>query len=443
MDPLSAERIVQMKHNRYNTLLRVALLTLLVMVSTVFVGAVTYAGDPITPDATVTYRRNRITWDTPVDKEGIAQLNIFGDPAPGEEYPLIHPFSKDTFWLRVNNAVSGRVGYHLYLYLDDPTSIPVKASITRAKGMKDTDFVPTELTDKVILDSVVGAVGGKSMQNVEISWFWDSVSDVADTALGDRAVYRDLLYTLRVMVIVEDNNPYGNLGQSDPDWDPTAVLHRAYIFGYPDGTVRPESNITRAEVAAIFARLLAMHEETELEDTDSGFPDVLPGDWYAKYITAAAQAGLVNGYPDGNFYPNQPITRAEMAAICARYVEMFDVKTTKSDKSFPDVGLFHWARQEIRLAAQALVIEGYPDGTFKPDRYITRAEAVTMINRMLGRFGDQYFIRHNLNRMTQFTDLTDKDYWAYYPILEAANTHYTIAAWDSEIWKDLVEIEED
>lgn len=156
--------------------------------------------------------------------------------------------------------------------------------------------------------------------------------------------------------------------------------HFAYVIGYPDGTVHPNGQITRAEVATIFFRLLRDEVRDGAFTTSNSYSDVAYGKWYNNPISTMSALGIITGYPDGTFKPNKPITRAEFAAIAARFDE------TQSGKSatFSDV-IGHWAAKEIGIAYYNDWIKGYPDGTFKPDQNITRAEAMTLINRVLER----------------------------------------------------------
>ncbi len=422
-----------MEHNRYNNFLKVALLTLLVMVSTVFVGAVTYAGDPVTPDATVTYTRNKLTWDVPTDANGVADLNLFGPPMEGEELPLIHPYSGDTYWLRLKNDVPGRIGYNLYLYTDEPSDIPLKFDVPKTEEIVESTIIPAELEGKQIISARSGKIEGGKLTNIEINWYWYSKSDKADTLLGDEAVLHDLIYTIRVLIVIEDNNTYHN------SWGGSGVklMHRSYVFGYPDDTFRPEASMTRAEVAAIFARLKVNYDESLLAEIETGFSDVESNAWHAKYIAALKDSKLIKGYPDGTFRPNAPITRAELATICVRYYEATAGKISGASEDFPDVPYFHWARKYIAKAVKQGLVEGYPDGTFHPDHPITRAEVITMVNRMLSRYPDEEHIDNNLDKLIHFTDVTDNTYWAYYQIYEAANDHYTRLTEKTESWQKL------
>lgn len=192
--------------------------------------------------------------------------------------------------------------------------------------------------------------------------------------------------------------------------------HYAYIIGYSeDGTVRPNANITRAEVATIFFRLLTDEARDQFWMTSNNFSDVLPNDWYNNAVSTMVNMGIIQGYEDGTFRPNANITRAEFAAIAARFMASgYGVE----DDLFTDIAN-HWARESINDAAMAGWINGYEDGTFRPDAAITRAEAVTLVNNVLQRKPDA---DHMLDSMIKWPD-NPEGTWYYEAIQEATNSH--------------------
>lgn len=210
--------------------------------------------------------------------------------------------------------------------------------------------------------------------------------------------------------------------------------HYAYLMGYPDGTVRPGGSITRAEATTIFFRLLTEESRSQFWATENRYSDVSTGQWYNNAVSTMTRAGIVNGYPDGTFRPNAPITRAEMAKIIALFA-----KLDKTADRFPDAA-GHWAEAYIRLAAGNGWIEGYPDGTFRPNQSITRAETVTMIDRVLERVpkDESRLLPHSA--MLTFPDCRPGQ-WFYIAVQEAANSHiYERAASEQhgdEQWKEL------
>lgn len=192
--------------------------------------------------------------------------------------------------------------------------------------------------------------------------------------------------------------------------------HFAYIIGYPDGTVQPNGQITRAEATTIFFRLLTEESRSANLTKTNGYTDVASDAWYNTAVSAMTKAGIVDGYPDGTFRPDAPITRAEMAKIISLFA-----KLDKSESRFSDIA-GHWAEAYIKLAAGNGWIAGYPDGTFGPQRNITRAETATMINRVLDRVPSEE--SHLLSRgvMQIWPDANPGD-WFYLAMQEATNSH--------------------
>lgn len=220
-------------------------------------------------------------------------------------------------------------------------------------------------------------------------------------------------------------------------WERTSVPsmlngddHYAYIQGYADGTVRPNANITRAQVATIFFRLLDEDVRSDYLTTYNTFPDVNADYWANTAISTMASLGVINGRNSGLFDPDAYITRAEFAAICAR----FDDSNVSGFDSFTDT-FGHWAEEEIGRAAALGWIQGYDDGTFRPNQYITRAQAVTMINRVLCRLPEDE--DDLLPGMNVWTDCREGD-WCYLAIQEATNSHdYVTKDRVYETWTDL------
>ena len=207
--------------------------------------------------------------------------------------------------------------------------------------------------------------------------------------------------------------------------------HYAYVIGYPDGSVHPNGEITRAEVAAIFFRLLRDDVRSANFTTYNAYTDVSAGKWYNNPISTMSRLGIIKGYPDGTFRPNDPITRAEFAAIAARFDEHKAAKLA----SFTDI-YGHWAISEISLAYENGWIKGYNDGTFRPNRNITRAEAMALINRVLNRAPEKP--SDLLNNMNKWTDNMDTTKWYYLDVQEATNSHdYTRKTNNYEMWKKM------
>lgn len=204
--------------------------------------------------------------------------------------------------------------------------------------------------------------------------------------------------------------------------------HFAYVQGYPNGTVKPAGNITRAETAAILFRLMDDASRKTYYSTKSGFRDVASGSWYNTYVATLNNAGVITDSSNGYFRPNEAITRAELAAMLAKFSE-----TTGAANYFNDVSASYWAANAIAICAKLGWITGYPDGTFRPDKNVTRAELMAMINRATGRApksADAF-----LPGMKTWIDNTS-DKWYYLDVQEATNSHsYTVKG--SETWTAL------
>ena len=229
--------------------------------------------------------------------------------------------------------------------------------------------------------------------------------------------YADQALTQKITTVTMNSNKTVYAG-----WEATGVPdklngddHYAYVIGYLDGNVRPNANVSRAETATIFFRLL----KSDIRDgnliADNGFSDVSDGQWHNKAISTMAKLGIVKGRRADNFDPDASITRAEFAAICAR----FNTKPVENNGSFSDIS-GHWAENEIERAAAFGWISGYPDGTFHPDARITRAEAMTMINRVLCRMPQSE--SDLLDSMVTWPDNKPSD-WHYLAVQEATNSH--------------------
>ena len=210
--------------------------------------------------------------------------------------------------------------------------------------------------------------------------------------------------------------------------------HYAYIVGYPDGNVKPEGNITRAEVATIFFRLLTDESRNEFWSQTNNYSDVSEDAWYNNAVSTLSNAGIIDGYEDGTFKPDGNITRAEFATIAVRFFEA----TYDGGDLFSDIA-GHWAQDYINEAANAGIVDGYPDGTFQPQQLITRAEAMTMVNRTIDRHPDA---DHLLDDMIVWPD-NPETAWYYEQVQEATNSHeYTMNTDDEqnpyEIWTELL-----
>lgn len=252
-------------------------------------------------------------------------------------------------------------------------------------------------------------------------WYTDKTYRIpynfATPLTQDTTIYAKWFLIVLPGVTVKKNTP--KLNTSD---------HFAYVQGYPDGTVKPAGNITRAETAAILFRLMDDASRKTYYSTKSGFRDVASGSWYNTYVATLNNAGVITDSSNGYFRPNEAITRAELAAMLAKFSE-----TTGAANYFNDVSAKYWAANAIAICAKLGWINGYPDGTFRPDRNVTRAELMAMINRATGRApksADAF-----LPGMKTWIDNTS-DKWYYLDVQEATNSHsYTVKG--SETWTAL------
>ena len=247
---------------------------------------------------------------------------------------------------------------------------------------------------------------------------WDT------TPVGNAKVEKDTVFTYTYAK--KSSSGGGGGGGSHkptvtiPDDVPTGLNgddHYAYIVGYPDSTVRPQNGITRAEVATIFFRLLTDETRNANSTKSNSYSDVAAGAWYNHAVSTLSAMGIVKGDSHGKFNPNAPITRAEFAAIAAR----FDDKANTTAVDFSDIAS-HWAKDEISAAANNGWINGYTDGTFRPNNKITRAEAMTLVNRVLKRLPETAEDLHN--DMIKWSDNSDTSAWYYLAVQEATNSHY-------------------
>ena len=212
--------------------------------------------------------------------------------------------------------------------------------------------------------------------------------------------------------------------------------HGVYIVGYTDGTFGPSRSMTRAEAAAIFARLLAeKNGDTISTAANTKFTDIPAHAWYSGYVKYLNNNGVTYGKSKTLFAPNEAITRAEFTTLAVRFFDVYgdgDAEIMERYKDFSDVSDGYWAAAYIKAAAKHGWINGYGDGSFRADDEINRAEVVTIVNRLLGREADEDYITDNLRKLNTFSDMS-KRHWAYYAVMEAANAHTAVPG-DSETW---------
>ena len=293
-------------------------------------------------------------------------------------------------------------------------------------------FAPVSLTYQVKLTNAQTASGTYGTYDKNGSQKKDSLYTNKSATLypvdsdGVRGIPENFQKPTVSYTVSGGNSGGNNGGNSKPSLN--TKDHYGYIIGYPvdyytgqpttDQTkkpVRPEGKIPRAEVATIYFRMLTDESRTKFWSQSSGYSDVKTGDWFNNAVSTLSNAGIIAGYEDGSFRPNGYITRAEFATIAARF---FDVTYNGKDL-FPDIS-GHWAKDYINQAANKGFVNGYEDGTFKPDRNITRAEAVTLVNRTLDRHPDK---NHFTKDMLVWPDNMDQTKWYYADMQEATNSH--------------------
>ena len=316
-------------------------------------------------------------------------------------------------------------------YTYDAEVIPPAATITA--NTTDTQGKPLTGASFVLTDSR-GREAYTATSNANGIVRFPDVSNGTYTLLEKSApkgyVASDETYTLtvsdsRITMNGKDYAPVTFVNRKAAELNRTD--HLAFLSGYANGTFEPDRNMTRAEVTTMFARLLT--EKMAADQTYSNtFSDVAKSHWAANYIGYMQQFGIITGYADGSFRPDASETRAEFAAIASRFERL-----TEGTKSFSDVPSSHWAAKYINFAATRGWVNGYADGTFRPNNSITRAEVAAVTCRLLERNADQSYIRSHLSELRAFTDVSES-HWAYWYTMEAANGHDYTKSGSSETW---------
>ena len=306
-------------------------------------------------------------------------------------------------------------------------------------GSSGGGYISTNITNITVTD--------KNGKNVSASKSTDKDGKITLTLPNGTDLTGDNYYTIKatdnkgnakadVAIILKDRRNNSANGTTDKNGMLIlpAETHTAYIFGYDDGTFRPDKNMSRAEAAAIFARLIS-EQKGEKISGKSDFADVKSSEWYSKFIGYIEKYGIIKGYSDNTFKPDENISRAEFVAMTVRFNSLFnDVKKGSYTVKYTDVANNYWAYSDIAYAKHAGWLNGYADGTFKGDNAITRAEVVTVVNKATGRIADEGYINKNLSSLNKFTDLKNTSHWAFYSICESANTHLANSHDNSETW---------
>ncbi len=307
---------------------------------------------------------------------------------------------------------------------NDVTSVPDTLDL-KVPGIKVNEKV-SDGSKLTVVGNVHGNFKGKATSEsgkkevYNYKWIAEQTEDGKDFIIKDQKDNKTIQYTIIVKNQAKpepkpEHNYYYYLNIGEPALN--IDDHYAYMKGYPDKTFGPDKPMTRAEVTMMFARLLKERPEKGRKYI-MPYKDIQENDWYAYAVTFMSEKKLVSGYPDGTFKPNTPITRAEFASIASRFDSLVD----KADLKFSDVSKNHWAYKVICSAEAKGWISGYPDGTFKPEKNITRAEVVSSTNRILNRYADLDFAKTHVQELAPMIDMNDS-HWAYGPVVEAMNGH--------------------
>ena len=345
---------------------------------------------------------------TELKSKANGNMTYFGDDVENLSenncrFKVLYDPTADAFVWTINENVSNFAPVQLTytVKLTKPETDPGTYGTEDLKGEKDVPADKALFTNKRAVLNAINSAGAQlkplDFPKPSVSYTVKKSSSGGGGGGGSR----------KPTVTIPDDVPTGLNGDD----------HYAYIVGYPNGNVEPNGNITRAEVATIFFRLLTEKVRTANSTQSNSLSDVTRGQWFNHAVSTLSSMGIVKGHNDGTFAPNAPITRAEFAAIAAR----FDDKNTDTSSKFTDIAS-HWAKNEIGIAANKGWINGYPDGTFRPNQYITRAEAMTLVNRVLNRLPENS--SDLLDSMIKWPDNSDASQWFYLAVQEATNSHY-------------------
>ena len=364
-----------------------------------------YVKESMTGSATGTVNGGNVEITVVYTKDVLVDSTVPETGGPGDNIP-------DKYQVTIN-------------YVDDNTSRgKITGLTTEVKTIRDESNNPVKTGKVEASGSTATAVGSR---NYFSNWTDKDNTQVSTSAASGKLPFDAVggeTYTFTANFYHRSSG-----GSSRPSTPPTVDIpddvptglngkdHYAYIIGYGNNDVRPQNNITRAEVATIFFRLLTDEAREANMTKSNSYNDVKDGDWFCCAVSTLSKMGVIKGYEDGSFKPNDPISRAEFAAIAAR----FDPDGDKTPASFFDV-TSHWAKDEISIAANHGWIKGYEDGSFKPDQKITRAETMTLVNRVLNRLPEA---KDDLHKdMKTWVDNMDETAWYYLAVQEATNSHY-------------------
>ena len=354
----------------------------------------------INTDATTVFKNNKAfqTFTPPSTKDEFVKLLYASTSHPGTKYD--HPLNNDD----VNLIVFKEVIFHKNYETEDP----IHDAFLVLEKSKLEDFPTDPVREGYIFKGWNTQKDGKGTEfkpgavienDITVYAQWEADPTKPDPNKPDKPTPGGGFY------FVPTDTPL--LNRKD---------HAQYMIGYPDQNFKPDNHMSRQEVTVMFSRLLNERPQKGVIYSRD-YKDIPDDLWSVTAISYMSKLGMVKGYPDGNFMPRAAITRAEFAAMATRFADI-----SAGSKTFTDVSQDHWAYDVIQKAAEAGWISGYPDGSFKPDQPITRAEVVAITNRMLNRFADEAFVDAHRDKILQFKDMK-KGMWSYYPVVEATNGH--------------------
>ncbi|WP_068455469.1 S-layer homology domain-containing protein [Aedoeadaptatus pacaensis] len=354
----------------------------------------------INTDATTVFKNNKAfqTFTPPSTKDEFVKLLYQSTSHPGTKYD--HPLNNDD----VNLLVFKEVIFHKNYETEDP----IHDAFLVLEKSKLEDFPTDPVREGYIFKGWNTQKDGKGTEfkpgaviedDITVYAQWEADPTKPDPNKPDKPTPGGGFY------FVPTDTPL--LNRKD---------HAQYMIGYPDQNFKPDNHMSRQEVTVMFSRLLNERPQKGIIYSRD-YKDIPDDLWSVTAISYMSKLGMVKGYPDGNFMPRAAITRAEFAAMATRFADI-----SAGSKTFTDVSQDHWAYDVIQKAAEAGWISGYPDGSFKPDQPITRAEVVAITNRMLNRFADEAYVDAHQDKILQFKDMK-KGMWSYYPVVEATNGH--------------------
>ncbi len=354
----------------------------------------------INTDATTVFKNNKAfqTFTPPSTKDEFVKLLYASTSHPGTKYD--HPLNNDD----VNLLVFKEVIFHKNYETEDP----IHDAFYVIEKQKLEEFPTDPVREGYIFKGWNTQKDGKGTEfkpgavienDITVYAQWEADPTKPDPNKPDKPTPGGGFY------FVPTDTPL--LNRKD---------HAQYMIGYPDQNFKPDNHMSRQEVTVMFSRLLNERPQKGVIYSRD-YKDIPDDLWSVTAISYMSKLGMVKGYPDGNFMPRAAITRAEFAAMATRFADI-----SSGSKTFTDVAKDHWAYDVIQKAAAAGWISGYPDGSFKPDQPITRAEVVAITNRMLNRFADEAYVDAHRDKILQFKDM-NKGMWSYYPVVEATNGH--------------------